>query len=328
VMWAGSMPCHHDGAPISRIAAGDQRLQIAPGLEASHRFSSKPLPAGAYGDYYEQLTAYIKIISHEAEAIDPTASAATFAPVETTDGESVFRYHDTASSRAGITMANSKLELGKLAIVGVGGTGSYVLDLVAKTPVKEIHLFDGDRLLNHNAFRAPGAVSLDELRKQPVKADYFAGTYARFRRGVVSHPYDLGEPNAHELDEMEFVFLCMDGGPEELALVKHLESRGISFIDVGMGLREEEGSVGGILRVTTSTPEQREHIDKRISFADPDDAANDYARNVQVADMNALNACLAVIRWKKLFGFYRDLEREHHTLYTIDGNQVLNEDRL
>ena len=50
-------------------------------------------------------------------------------------------------------------------------------------------------------------------------------------------------------------------------------------------------------------------------------------RNIQVADLNALNACLAVIRWKKLFGFYRDLEREHHTLYTVDGNHLLNEDQ-
>jgi hypothetical protein len=43
-------------------------------------------------------------------------------------------------------------------------------------------------------------------------------------------------------------------------------------------------------------------------------------------DLNALNACLAVIRWKRLYGFYRDLEGEHHSLYTIDGNHLLNED--
>jgi hypothetical protein len=35
----------------------------------------------------------------------------------------------------------------------------------------------------------------------------------------------------------------------------------------------------------------------------------------------------AVIRWKKLLGFYRDLDREHHTTYTIDGNMLLNEDK-
>ena len=33
------------------------------------------------------------------------------------------------------------------------------------------------------------------------------------------------------------------------------------------------------------------------------------------------------MRWKKYCGFYRDYEREHHTLFTIDGNQLLNEEQ-
>jgi hypothetical protein len=64
----------------------------------------------------------------------------------------------------------------------------------------------------------------------------------------------------------------------------------------------------------------------RIPFVD-DAGGDDYSRNVQIADLNALNAALAVIRWKKLLGFYRDLDREHHTTYTIDGNMLLNEDK-
>jgi tRNA A37 threonylcarbamoyladenosine dehydratase len=50
-----------------------------------------------------------------------------------------------------------------------GGTGSYVLDFVAKTPVKEIHLFDGDIFDQHNAFRAPGAPSGEELEQRLKK---------------------------------------------------------------------------------------------------------------------------------------------------------------
>ncbi|WP_318271316.1 ThiF family adenylyltransferase [Sphingobacterium cellulitidis] len=46
-----------------------------------------------------------------------------------------------------------KLERQKIAIIGLGGTGAYILDMVAKTPVKEIHLFDGDSFDQHNAFR-------------------------------------------------------------------------------------------------------------------------------------------------------------------------------
>jgi hypothetical protein len=39
-----------------------------------------------------------------------------------------------------------------------------------------------------------------------------------------------------------------------------------------------------------------------------------------------LNAALAVIKWKKLCGFYVDLDGEHHSVYEIDGNFVHNGD--
>ena len=329
IWWSGSYPCRADGMPISAIDAGQAEQQLAPGLTVNARFSSKPMPAGRYTDYYEQFTSYIRIVSNHAQAIDPEATAATFAPVESSEDESVFRYLDTASSRAGIRMANAKLELDKLAIVGLGGTGSYVLDLVAKTPAGEIHLFDNDVLLNHNAFRAPGAVSLAELRERPTKTEHYAAIYDRLHRHVIAHPHRLGEDNAGELEDMSFVFLCMDSGPDKRALIEFMERVGIPFIDTGMGLDEHDTTIGGIVRVTTSTPAQRQHVwdNQRISFQDPDDDANEYARNIQVADLNCLNACLAVIRWKKLFGFYRDLEGEHNTLYTVDGNHLLNEDR-
>jgi hypothetical protein len=325
VYFAGSKPCHHDGTPIDRIDAGSAHQQLAPGLEVDHRFSSKPIPAGRYEDYYDQISAYVRILSHEAQAIDAAATAATFAPVETTDEESAFYYLDSASSRAGIMMATAKLEqLGKIAIVGVGGTGSYVLDLVAKTPVGEIHIFDGDELLNHNAFRAPGALSLDELRERPLKVDHFVAVYGRMRRNVIPHPYGLDETNADELAGMDFVFVCMDGGPDKQAIVRALEVHDIPFIDVGMGIYEQDASLGGILRVTLSTPAHRNH--DRIAFGGDDDA-NEYAQNIQIADLNAANAALAVIRWKRLFGFYHDFENEHHSTYTIDGNDLQNEDQ-
>lgn len=53
---------------------------------------------------------------------------------------------------------------------------------------------------------------------------------------------------------------------------------------------------------------------------------NEYDVNIQIADLNALNAALAVIKWKKLMGFYQDLDLEHHCTYTIGGNLLHNED--
>lgn len=108
-------------------------------------------------------------------------------------------------------------------------------------------------------------------------------------------------------------------------IVEKLEAIGAGFIDVGMGLELDEGSLGGILRMTASTPEKRDHARQRISFVGGG-AEDIYASNIQVADLNALNAVLAVIKWKKIRGFYRDLEHEHHCTYTTDGNMLINGD--
>lgn len=74
-----------------------------------------------------------------------------------------------------------------------------------------------------------------------------------------------------------------------------------------------------------STATKNDHISSRIPFTEPA-ANNEYTTNIQIADLNALNAALAVIKWKKHFGFYSDLEHEHFSAYTIDGNHLLNED--
>ena len=50
----------------------------------------------------------------------------------------------------------------------------------------------------------------------------------------------------------------------------------------------------------------------------------EYERNVQIVELNALNAALAVIRWKKHRGFYLDLGQEDRSTYTIDGNHMSN----
>lgn len=239
----------------------------------------------------------------------------------------MFNYIDTASDRVGIGALSAKFEDEIISVIGTGGTGGYILDLVAKTPVREIRLFDADEFLQHNAFRAPGAPSLEELREAPKKVDYLKSIYSRMHRGIVVHSVKLEQANVELLNGTTFAFISMDAGEDKRAVVEKLEALGVPFVDVGMGLELVDGSLGGILRVTASTPKKREHVHAgRISFAGGGER-DVYASNIQVADLNALNAALAVIKWKKLRGFYRDLDREHHSTYTTDGNLLLNSDQ-
>ena len=322
VHWDGDFPCRADGTPIQGISHQAGAFDLGHGLNATHSFSSKP--DGGYTDYHHKMTSYANIIAGPAAVLKSGMTPRTFREPEEEE-DSVFNYVETASDRVGIGILTERFVNERVAIIGGGGTGGYILDFVAKTPVREIRLFDSDEFLTHNAFRAPGAPTLEELREAPKKVDYLKRIYSRMHRNIVAHGITLGADNLHLLDGITFAFLSLDAGDAKRLIVEKLETIGASFIDVGMGLEYDDGSLGGILRVTASTPEQREHMRKRVSFVGGG-AKDIYASNIQVADLNALNAVLAVVKWKKIRGFYRDLEREHHCTFTTDGNMLINGD--
>jgi ThiF family len=324
--WTGEAPCNEDGSVMAGLGQSLSPMLIS-GHKVTLNFSCKPMPAARYNDFHHKMTLYVDKISGPAQAIDPNAKAQTFKPRPTDPEDSVFLYEDTASSRAEIVAINDKLKPLRIGIVGLGGTGSYVLDYVSKTPVKEIHLFDGDTFDQHNAFRAPGAASGEELEQRLTKVAFHARTYGKMRRGIVEHPNPMGASTLQELEGLDFVFLCMEGKGKK-PIVEKLESLGTPFIDVGMGITVQGNSLRGQIRTTASTPTNRDHVREknRIAFTTAQEA-NEYDKNIQVVELNALNAALAVIKWKKLFGFYADDELEHFSVFVIAGNDIINEDR-
>jgi hypothetical protein len=273
------------------------------------------------------MTTYAAIISSQAKAIDSAVTEKPFRNIQNNEENTIFNYIDTNSSKSGITAISSKLENQKIAIVGLGGTGSYILDLIAKTPVLEIHLFDGDVYLQYNAFRAPGAPPIDELRKLYKKTDYFSLVYSRMRKNIFSHDYYITASNIDELSGMDFVFIAIDKGDVKKLIIDYLVARNTPFIDVGMGVLMVDDCLLGHIRVTTSTADKSDHIGHRIPFSEGN-GANDYSTNIQIADLNALNATLAVMKWKKIFRFYQDLNREFNTTYSINDGKLLNEDYI
>ena len=325
----GEYPCNVDGSQIAKMRSASQHQKLAEGVEVDHVFSAKPNPEGNYRDYYHKVETYVSIVSGPAESQDPTVTAKTFPAVETTEADSVFHYLDTASSRARIDLVTDKLKIGKVGILGLGGTGAYILDLVAKTPIREIHLFDGDIFLNHNAFRSPGAPTIDDLNKRHRKVSYFKELYSKMHRHIFAHEDYIDLANIEQLHEMNFVFIALDKGEIKKTIIQKLQEWNTPFIDVGMGINLVEGALLGILRVTTSTAGMGDfaRIETRIPFSDAN-VNNEYISNIQIADLNALNAAIAVIKWKKLCGFYHDTEKECYSAYAISGNTIINEDKL
>lgn len=316
----GDAPHDHQGKPVSFIA-DRERLDYGGGLVASCRLSGKPHGRWPL-DYHEKMSNYVRILGSYARAIDPNATYKNYPVRETTASESVFLYHDAASSRAGLSAVTGRLKAEKVAIVGLGGTGSYILDLVAKAPVDQLHLYDDDEFQAHNAFRAPGAASLSDLRPGPRKVDYYFAKYSNLRRNLYSHAVKITNENVHELRDMSFVFLAMDAGPTKKLIIEQLEVWGTPFVDCGISVQRQDNSLRGLVRVTTGLPEHYVHIPRRVSFHDI--AEDEYDWNIQTADLNMLNAALAVLKWKKYRQYYVDTKHELNTSYTVATNLMVS----
>ena len=238
----------------------------------------------------------------------------------------IFKYPDTNSARAKIEALNDKFEGLKIGIIGLGGTGSYILDLISKTPVTEIHLYDGDVFQVHNAFRAPGATPATKFGASGsiYKVDYLKTIYEEMHSMIVAHNIFINNENINGLKGLDFIFISVDNSKARYMIASGLALLTIPFIDVGLGIDEVGNELVGTVRVTLSSPQKNDHLVNRIGSEELDE--NEYATNIQIADLNCLNAALAVIGWKKYVGFYQDLKKEHNQLYFINTSKILNED--
>lgn len=321
--WIGEEPYGFDGKPLFFINQGVPRQALGNGEFTNYSFSRMP-DSGMYPDFYAKVTAYADSICAPAERADSLACLRIKeSPILSEYVEdSVFLYPDTNSSRAGITGLNDVFKEMKIGIIGVGGTGSYVLDKVAKTEVKEIHLFDDDILCNHNAFRAPGAISADVLEKKPLKVDYFTSEYSKMRRGIIPHPEKISTNNAGLLDNLDFAFICVDSKTAREQISAALIERGIPFIDSGIGAIIANGHIMGVVRTTISFGDKIRHLKHEFNS---DGASEDiYSSNIQISEINSFAADMAVIRWKRLVDYYADRSFDLNSVYSIDMNSIIN----
>jgi hypothetical protein len=240
--------------------------------------------------------------------------------------DDIFKYPDTNSARAKIEFLNRKFKSQRIAIIGLGGTGSYILDYVSKTPVLEIHIYDGDLFQLHNAFRAPGAIDATKFDVPGglKKVAYFYEIYSHMHNRIVPHDEYVTPSNLSQLKGFDYVFISVDKNKTRSMIIEGLLQLGVPFIDVGLGINMLDDSLIGSMRVTVGTPDKHDHLVNRIGSEEFDE--NDYNTNIQIAELNSSNAVHAVIKWKKMCGFYQDLKQEHNILYFINTNKLLNED--
>lgn len=320
IFFAGDMPHGLDGKPMLHLGGGPRSITLSADAEdviVKRSFSYKFKEKGVmrpYKDFEEKIDAYVGQISTPAIELFK-ASPFTHNVVQNFKPDSIFKFQDTHTSRADLTELAETLSNDVIAIIGAGGTGSYILDFLAKSRVKEIRVFDLDEYHVHNAFRSPGGVSDGEFGKP--KVEVFANRYSSFREGIVPICKFVDSDSAADFEGVTFAFVSVDKGSSRSQIFDLLIKQKIPFIDVGMGLKKKNGPLRGMIRATYYSVEQAEEVMKLRLAEMADGEENLYRTNIQIGELNALNACLAVLKFKKIRGFYDELEEFYNVFFDV-----------
>jgi len=334
VYFAAPRPFGLDGQVVRGLGGGDAQLNLSEHCRdviVRQSFSHKLKESGQlrpYIDHFEKIESYVAMVCGPAMTkfgVTPY----TFRDCEEETPNSVFKLRDTMTSRAEISDLAKLFENDVVAIIGLGGSGGYVLDFMAKTPVREIRGFDSDSFFVHNAFRSPGRLDVEEgAELRQSKAEVYRKRYENFRHGLNIKPLFIDETTATELDGVTFAFVAVDKGSSRKHIIDMLIAKNIPFIDVGMGLKRHGGPISGTVR-TTYFPHDSGQIVRSKGYVPETDPPDDvYKSNIQIAELNALNAALAVLRFKQIRGFYAGPAHTNQLLLTLDNLSLLapNED--
>ena len=271
------LPVNNTGGTITD-ASGDHRIWFAGedprdergaalGSAQPHGFSSletagfmmsfKP-PTGSYSSLHEKIRHYAHILRDAARQIDPDVTDTPGGALQEVPDDLPLVYPDTNTTRAGLTTLNNIFRGHTIAIVGVGGTGSYILDQVAKTWVDQHH--------SHRRRRIRDPQCIPRARRSRARGRAGEAQQGRvLRRAVLADahrasprtPSPLTADNLHLLGGATFVFLAAADADARPEIMQWLHDQGVPFIDVGMSFREGEGGLTGVAKVAAYLPGDR-----------------------------------------------------------------------
>lgn len=298
---SGGKAYHANGEPVGNVIWTDDTHECVISIK---------LDSGNYADAWHALLVYCSIVAAAAQAGGDQ---------ERQRIDRVFQFEILGENTPDIREWQDKAGGQKIGIVGLGGVGLWLLDLMSKTDVGEIRIWDGDRIEGRNLVRAPGWAGQDAIGKN--KAEYFGQLYSQFRTGISSFPEYLDPNGPSDLfDGLDFVFIAIDNMETRSALCERLERTGVPFVDVGMGVERNQGEVRGSLQVFFSG---RDAGRWRIGIPTVTGVGDQEYHLLQLADLAALNASLAVGVWRRHIEQYAEDSEEWLVRYLVESNTVL-----
>lgn len=242
----------HDGIPDFSPTDRREQPRLIPGFRAVDRSRAHGMlllsrdAANAWiwlpGESQPAIPEVISIVGYPTKLIflhdDLVDASKTFTETVSSTSDSSNRYDRQSFLGQG---SQNLIERARIAIVGLGGGGSHVVQQLAHLGFRKFRLFDGDTVAETNLNRLVGAVSADvaAATRKTVVAE-------RIIRGLSSDAHPIGhfgrwQDKPEFLRSADFVMSCVDtfAGRQELEVTcrRYL----IPLIDIGMDVNQVDG---------------------------------------------------------------------------------------
>ncbi len=186
-----------------------------------------------------------------------------------------------------------KIAAASVAVIGLGGLGSHLVQQLAYLGVRQFHLIDGDCVEETNLNRLIGAGEADlGLAKVEVAERLIAQICPNPKVSVEAHHFDPVEISSG-LERVGFLFGCVDQDPVRAALVGFTSTNRIPYLDLASDVMED-GAFGGRIvfaaegkRCLSCLGELDQHALARAQMSDSQRSADD---SIYGIDREALDA--------------------------------------
>ncbi|WP_321301847.1 ThiF family adenylyltransferase [uncultured Sphaerochaeta sp.] len=167
---------------------------------------------------------------------------------------------------------NEKLQTLRAVVIGVGGTGSPMAILLARSGIGELILLDGDNLDITNMNRVSGFSNEDIGKNKAIALKDYIDTLGLNTKVIAIPEYlHISETGIDALSSSDIVFCCTDDATGRDIINQALYYYSLVLIDVGL--------TGFVDRETKSEPFLRDHRG-RVSCVFPENGACLRCQNV------------------------------------------------